>query len=1028
MTNCLSKHVMSAFAKRTGHLLPLKFFMFLLLLLAGNSLFAQTKVSGKISAGDTSLQGATILVKGKNISTKTDENGLYTIDAPANATLVISYVGYISQEIKVNNRTSIDIQMTNAISQMGEVVVVGYGTQKKGNITGSISTVNAEKLSVAPVGNTTTLLTGRLPGLVAKQSSGQPGFDDASLSIRGFGNALLIVDGIEARFNNIDANQIESISILKDGSASIYGARAGNGVILITTKRGSNSKPIINVNSSYTLQGVTEMLRPASSGQRTRMEREAYIQSGQPESGAPWTEEAIEKYFAGNDPAYLNTDWFHYTFRKWAPQQNHNVSVRGGNGKIRYYGFFGYTDQETMIRTNGGDYKRYNAQSNVDAAITKNLTIRLDMSLAFENRMFPIRGVQNGGAFWQDYYMTKPWYPSTLPDPAKVAWGGLDVGSIATVSNIDLMGYNSSKGTDLRAAVTLDYNFESVKGLKAKAFVNYNSQDSYGKSFYKPIVFYTYNPTTEVYTQAASFTQSLLQESISRGNVLTQQYSLSYENTFRDVHRVSGLALFETIAYNNNQFNASRANLLTPLIDQLFIGSTVGMGNNGFASEMGRNSYLGRINYSFKDRYLVETILRADASARFAEDNRWGYFPGVSVGWMMNKEKFMQNIRAIDNLKIRASYGQSGNDAVGNFQYLAGYSIRGTSILDNAPTAGIYVTGLANPLLTWEKMSIYNGGADFSLLSRKLYGSLDVFYRERNGIPATRATSLPSTFGSSLPAENLNSLRDHGFELMLGTAHNAGNFSYEISGNIAYSRSKWKHYEEPDYADPDQKAIYQISGHWTDRVMGFVSEGLFTSQAEIDALPYVYKDLNGNSSLRPGDVKYKDLNGDGVLDYKDQKDIGKGSLPHWTYGINTTLNYKNFDFSALFQGAFGYNTLINLTQYPNAKEYELRWTEENNDAHALVPRLGGAGTNSYTSDYRYKATSYLRLKVASIGYELPRQLLDKWGVSKLRFYLSGTNLLTLNNLKEYGIDPENANSIMVYPQQRTISFGLNVSL
>src|SRR5690606_16058472 len=349
--------------------------------------------------------------------------------------------------------------------------------------------------------------------------------------------------------------------------------------------------------------------------------------------------------------------------------------------------------------------------------------------------------------------------------------------------------------------------------------------------------------------------------------------------------------------------NASRTNLLTPLIDQLFMGSTTGMGNNGSASEMGRMSYVGRFNYSYDDRLLLETIFRADASAKFPSENRWGYFPSLSLGWVVSREKFMENQEVIDNLKIRTSYGQSGNDAVGNFQYLSGYSTRGSVLFDEGQLNGLYITGLPNPFLTWEKMSIYNSGVDFSLLGQKLYGSLDVFYRDRDGIPATRITSLPSTFGSSLPPENINRLSDRGFGFSLGTIKKSADFSYDISGNISWSRSKWTYYEEPVYVDPDQERISKRSGVWTDRVMGYVSDGLFISQAEIDALDFVYESLGGNSTLQPGDIRYKDLNEDGVLNWKDQKEIGQGSFPHWTYGFNTILQYKNLSLTTLFQGA-----------------------------------------------------------------------------------------------------------------------------
>lgn len=974
--------------------------------------------------------GANIVEKGTTNGTITDTEGKYSIDALPSSTLQITYIGYNPQNIAINNRQVINILLKEDRQAIDEVIVVGYGVQRKGNLTGSVAAIKTEKLTTAPIANVTNALAGQLPGLLAKQNSGQPGFDDSSLSIRGFDDPLIIVDGVESSFNNIDPNQIESISILKDGAASIYGARAGNGVLLVTTKRGQDQKPMITYNGSFTIQGVTDMVKPASSGQRTQMEREAYLQSGQPEAGAPWTAEAVEKFFAGNDPAYPNTDWFDYVFRKWAPQQNHNLSVRGGSSKIKYMGYFGYTDQQTMIKKNGGGYKRYNIQSNMDAAITDRINLTIDLTLTYEDRNFPLRGMGNDGYLWQDLYNTKPWYPSQLPDPTKLAWGGIDVGSIAATSNSDLTGYNHNKKRDLRGGVSLSYDFKYVKGLKAKAFINYIDDEQYVKEFTKPIKYYTYNTATDTYNYAGNFKEKAeLRERTYRGSILTQQYSFTYDNLFNDTHRVSGLALFERIDYSNNNFMAYRKDFLTPSIEQLYAGSTSGMSNDGSASEMGRASFVARINYAFKDRYLIETILRADASAKFPKDSRWGYFPGVSLGWVASQESFFKNLTFVDNLKLRGSYGQSGNDAVGNFQYLSGYAMRGTYLLGDTPVSGLYSTGLANPLLTWEKMSIYNGGIDYSFLGRKIHGSIEGFYRQRDGIPATRTRSLPSTFGSALPQENLNSLNDRGFELNLGTEGKVADFSYNVNGNISWSRSKWDHYEEPNYEDSDQRRINQLSGQWTDRVFGYSAEKLFTSQEEIDALEYTYSALGGNHSLRPGDIKYKDLNGDGVLDWKDQKDIGMGTMPHWMYGLSMDLRYRNFDFSALFQGAFGYYTNASLG-FETEVKYEERWTQENNNPQALIPRLGGSTSNGWTSDYYYKSTSYLRLKNASLGYNVPKKILDKVGIDLVRIYVAGTNLFTISNIRKYGIDPEApniGNKLMYYPQQRTFSFGLNLS-
>ncbi len=992
----------------------------------------QIAVKGNVKdATGAPLPGVTVAIKGTTHGAITDTDGNYSLEnVPTDATLQFSFVGMKTQEISVSGKTTIDAILVEESVGIEEVVVVGYGTQRKGNLTGSISNVKSEKLTVSPIANTTNALGGQLPGLVVKQTSGQPGADAASLSIRGFGDALVIVDGVESSLNNLDANQIESVSILKDGAASIYGARAGNGVILVTTKRGNNQKPTITLNTSMTFQGVTKMLKPASSGQRSEMERETWIQSGNPEETAPWTTEQIQKFYDGTDPAYPNTNWYKELIRDWAPQQQHNLSVRGGSEKIKYYGILSYMDQETMIKTNGGDFKRYNMQSNIDAKITDDLSMQLDFAAISENILSNTRGMGTGGWMWQDYWQTLPYYPAHLPDPTKVPYAyGAGTGGMHITSNMAISGYNKNITQSLKGTIALIYNIRAVKGLSAKAFVNYFRTYNTDKSFSRPVNLWKYEPTSKVYTLAATYgTKASLGQTASNGSIFTQQYSLNYDNTFNNNHHITALALYESIDYANESFTASRKDFLTPAIEQMFAGSTVGMSNNGFATEMGRKSYVGRLNYSYKDKYLLETIFRADASAKFASAKRWGYFPSISLGWVMNNEGFMEQFSKLDNLKLRASYGQSGNDAVGNFQYLAGYQYGAPYILGAGPQQGIVSTGLANPYLTWEKMKISNVGVDFSFLNRKLYGEIDAFYRERSGIPTTRITSLPSTFGASLPQENLNSLNDRGFEFNLGTAGKTGEISYDVSGNISWSRSKWDHYEEPEYTDMDQKRIDQKSGQWTDRTVGYLSDGLFTSQTQIDQLNFD-QDLQGNITLRPGDVRYKDVNEDGKLDWKDQVDIGKGTIPHWMFGFNANLKYKNFDLSALFQGAFGYCTYVNLasTMAGSTFYYDHRWTTTNNDPNALVPRLGGAATNGLMSDYYYKKSGYIRLKSASIGYNLPKQWLDKIAFSQVRIYTAGTNLLTFSKLSKFGIDPEAPNVGWYYPQQRTISFGVNAS-
>ncbi|SHJ83811.1 TonB-linked outer membrane protein, SusC/RagA family [Arenibacter nanhaiticus] len=991
----------------------------------------QHKVSGTVTddMGEP-LPGASIIEKGTKNGVTSDFNGHFTLNvSDENAILVVSYLGFVTKEIYVNGEKNVLVSLKGDVASLDEVVLVGYGTQKKEKLTGAISSVNSKKLTVSPVASTSNALAGRLPGLISKQSSGQPGADAASLSIRGFGNALVIVDGIESSFNNIDANQIASLSILKDGAASIYGARAGNGVILVTTKRGQIQKPTITLTSSKTYQGVTKMLKPVNAGQKVELSREGHFNSGGTEQNAPYTLEAMNKYYDGTNPLFPNTDWYSVLMRDWAPQQQHNLSVRGGSDKIKYYGFLGFLDQESMIKKNGGNYERFNLQSNIDAQITDELAMQLDIASTFEDRDYPARGMGVGGYMWQDYWTTDPMYHSEFPDKTKIPFAdGAGTGGLHITSNSDISGYNKTQDKNFRGTLALTYKIKAVEGLSLKAFGNYNQNFVNNKVFTKPVKLWSWDPESDIYTQVGSYGgNASLSQSSANNRTVTTQLSANYKNTINDTHEISAMVLLETIDFKAENLFASRDRFLTSSIDYLFAGSPVGMGNYGGGSEMGRQSVVSRLNYAYKDKYMLEAITRADASAKFSKNQRWGYFPSFSLGWLVSEENFMEGFKALDKLKLRFSYGESGNDAVASFQYLTGYSFNQVYLIGNGVQKGLMSSGLANEFLTWEEIAVRNAAIDYSFFDEKIYGSLDVFYRTRSGIPGTRLASLPSTFGADLPQENLNELSDRGFEFSVGNRGEIAELKYDLNANISWSRAKWEKIDEPEYTDPDQERINKKNGNWIDLEYGYKTNGLFTSQEQIDNLNYD-ADTQGNSTLKPGDIIYLDTNEDGVVDWKDKVEIGQGARPHWMTGFDLNLQYKNFELSALFQGAFAYNTNVTLGAGTTTSFYN-RWTEENNNSNAIVPRIGSTAANpSGLNDFNYKSASYLRLKSVSLGYSLPEKLLNSINISDAQCYVAATNLLTFSRLNKYDVDPEAPNTGWYYPQQRTISLGVKFSL
>ncbi|MBQ6287313.1 MAG: TonB-dependent receptor [Bacteroidales bacterium] len=982
-----------------------------------------------VDSDNVPVVGAYIVEKGTENGTMADSNGQFIINVKDGASLEVSCMGYVTQTVAAAANVRVVLSQDNLF--LDETVVVGYGTKRVATITGSVAQVNSDKLNTAPVTNTTHTLAGQLPGLVSKQVSGLPGQDNASLNIRGFGSPLVIVDGVEGNIETLDPGQIESISILKDGSGSIYGARAGNGVILVTTKTGSNQKPTVTLNSSLTLQGNTVTTRPADSFQRALYQNDVYMNAGGVESRKPYLDEELELFKLGTNPEYMNTDWYDAVVRKYSPQQNHNLSVSGGTDKSKYYGYFGYNRQELQFKPNSGHYDKYNFQVNFSTKVSDRLNVGMNIQYMMNDKDYPSGGdlYQDGTNFWQGIiYSADPRYPLYLPDRTKFSYANMQNGSPIWAVNIDNSGYYRLQMNNVKFNGFAEYDIKPVEGLKAKANVIYIYNSSFLKWMHKRGSFYTYEPGADLYSFAGqSVEPSALREDHGMGTNIVQQYSLNYNRDFNG-HNISALAMFESTLNHNKNFWTKVQNFQTTIIEEMVAGEAETATNGSGSSNYGRTSVIGRLDYNYRDRYMVEATVRGDASSRFARKYQWGWFPSISAGWNIARENFMSGAGWVDNLKLRASMGMSGYDSVADFNYLTGYSYDSPYTFGTETVMGLAPTGLANELLTWEKMTIYNVGVDWSFFGRKLYGELDVFQRNRDGIPGYRSASLPNTFGASLPQENLNSIRGRGFELRVGTAGTAGDFTYDMSANISWNRSKWTKYDQAEETDPDRARLYTVKGKWTDRQLGYKSDGLFEDQNAIDTWGVTVDDLNNdNSTYAPGDVRLVDTNDDGVINWKDQVEIGKGGTPHWMTGFNFAFGWKGFDLSMLFQGAWGYTLAVSYDS--NTATYcDLYYDSVHNaDPNAVVSRPNGAATNWWASDFMYRDVAYLRLKNASFGYSLPSSLLRNVGIQKCRLYVAGMNLFTLSTVSKYGVDPEAGRTVgYAYPQQYTMSVGLNI--
>ncbi|MDR2683618.1 MAG: TonB-dependent receptor [Dysgonamonadaceae bacterium] len=997
---------------------------------------AVTDVRGEV------IIGASVVEKGATSNgTITDKDGKFNLRTQTNAVLVISYVGYVQQELKIGNGKDLVVVLPEDVGQLDEVVVVGYGTQKKANLTGAVASVKGETLAKSPVASTVNTLAGRLPGLVVKQTSGAPGMDQSGFNIRNFGSALVIVDGVEQSFNQIDPNEIESISILKDASAAIYGARAGNGVVLVKTKRGNTSaKPLITINTSFTGQAYTNFVGMPDAGQYAELYREAQVNAGVAEQNMRFSEEDVAKYKAGNDPRYPNTDWEELIMRKWSPQHQHNVAIEGGNETARYYVFLGYLNQDGMFKGGISYYNRYNVRSNLDLTIAPRLTLSLDLAAIKEkvNQSARPPGDDNEW-FWMDFLNANPTSFAAYPDKTKVPrTGGGDYNPILN-TNEDLIGYNRDFKTRLNGSVTLDYKMKFIEGMGAKFRMNYYQYIGEKKIWTKQVETWNYDWDSDIYTLAWRSIPSELTQSYNTNQTITGQFSLYYDRLFNQAHSVNALLLLEAIDYNSKNLSGYRNKYLSSAIDQLYVGNSDGQIANGSESESARESLVGRINYGYLGKYLAEATLRYDGSPNFPKNKRWGLFPSLSVGWRLSEEPFFKNkLTGIQNLKLRGGMSRMGFDDVAAYQYLAGFQFSGYYVVDGKEVNVLSSTGLPNPNITWESMTLSNIGFDLSVLKDRLYIEADVFQRLRENILATRTAALPNTFGASLPSENINSQIAKGFELLIGHRNKIGDFQYDINGNISYSRAKWKHYEEVEYTDPDDIRTKKKTGQWVDAGFGYIHDGLFTSQMEIDLLPYDM-DGQGNKTLSPGDVKYLDTNEDGVLNWRDQHKINDGGMPHIMYGFNVGINYKRFDFSMLIQGAAdytvtlqAYNIIVDSERTPPKVVYDRRWTPENNDKYAIIPRpeLGQVTNTSsqWGSNYWNRDASYVRLKNINIGYTFDSQLMSKIGVRSLRLYLIGTNLFTVSDVTKYGFDPESPSGTRgwTYPIQKTFTAGLSL--
>lgn len=1025
-----------------------QFILGLLFFALCSSTYAQMVIKGKVTdPNGEPLPGVNITEKGTSNGKVSDAEGNYSITVKGeNSVLSYLFVGYKTYEQKVMNQKVINVVLKSELSELDEVVVVGFGRQKKGAITGAVSSMQKGELEKMPVGNITTMLSGRIAGVITRQTSGAPGADDASIKIRSAGAPLVIVDGVERSFSNLDPSEIENISVLKDAaSTAVYGVRGGNGVLLITTKRGNTGKPVINYRSTYSITKNTRFPDFLNGVDYAYWYNKAQEMDGVAPENLAFQADAVAKIKKGYDEngIYGNTDWFDLLFKDHGTTQNHSLSVSGGTDKVKYYVMGGYLDQKGVIE--GVDFERYNMRSNIDAKITKGLSLKLDLAGRVEKRDRPYLGVGPNDYLNLVYQAVKarptiPAYDTNgNPVGSDLGWGNVN-----PVMARDNSGYYRSTMSVFNSRVTLKYDVPFVKGLSVQMMAAYDKDYTKSKSWATPYKLMVYKQASGVYEEQWSSHKGDGKNYLSQGfgdmYSFTLRPRIDYQTKFGK-HSLKAMFLYERYKRVTENFGGGIKDLDLEDLQELSLANPDHDKNiYGSSGEIKKEGYIGRLNYDYDNKYLLEASCRVDGSVLFPEDERWGVFPAVSLGWRLSEESFIKdNYDFIDNIKLRASTGRTGSDSgVASFPYMRLVQLTGSPVVNIGGEAqlGMYTGAIPNYDLTWEKCMDYNGGVEFSLWKGLIGVEFDYFYKVRSDILIGNGGTYPPSIGGNYQAYVNEGIRDvKGFELVLKHKNSLGDFNYSVIANVTKARERYVEVNESANI-PDNM---RVTGQYVGVKYGFIAEGLFQSQEEIDNSPLLKPDV------RPGDIKYRDLNGDGKITYEqDRTVIGESSTPDIIYSFNLSADYKGFDLSMLFQGATGTeialsgtysngvqdNTSFTRTFYSggNVPYYlvEDSWTTENRDAKYTRLSAGYQSNNAYASTWWIRDASYLRLKTLQLGYSLPKSLLDKFNVQKFRVFFTGSNLVTWDDL-DY-LDPESPSVHNgYYPQQKEYSFGLQLT-
>lgn len=1005
--------------------------------------------------------GATVGVDKGKAKTVTDIDGNFTLQVPANAQIVVNYIGMKPATQNVGGRRELNFVLQDDVNQLQDVVVVGYGTQKRGSITGSVAAVKGDEMVRTKNENPQNMLTGRVAGVRVWQKSSEPGSYNNNFDVRGMGTPLVIIDGVPrdmSDFQRMNADDIQDISVLKDASASIYGLRSANGVVLVTTKKGQAGQTKFSYNGSYTIQSPKSMPKLLDAYKTMTLYNERNLNNVNGGSKI-YTDEMFDEFRNGTR---RETDWNNLIFAKTSPQTNHNITVSGGNDKTQYFVSFGAFYQEGFFKSGDLNYHKYNITSNLTTEVYRGLKLSLNINAMTDKQNNPYCTSTD---IIRNYWRQGVLFPAYADEAGTMLnYDGLDLeeNTVAKMT-ADISGYRRYKQSQVLTSGIFEYDFGTLtnvlKGLKAKVMFSYdyhlNNNTIYRKQYYQ----YAYDPATQTYKQklyASSAPSNLRREHYDTQQFLSQ-YTLSYNRDFGP-HSVAAVVGMETQRRTGDNFYAMRN--LAFSSPYLFNGVEEGQVANsatGGIYSANYNAFIGRLNYSFAQRYLIEGQFRYDGSSKFAKGHRWGFFPSVSLGWVVSEEPWFKKIeflKGVDQLKLRASYGEMGDDSGANYDWVAGYTYPSTSGNSEKGYYNQYAPGfifgsqfvyaatpmaIPNELISWYKAKTFNVGVDFDT-NNKLFGfSLDYFSRKMTGLYEYRTSVFPTVIGAKPPRENANSSRNFGMELELRHHNRIGrNFVYNVKGIVTITRQKYlTAIQNGPYANAyDQWRNDHLNNRYQGVQFGYEGNGRYQNWDEI-----WNETLYHEKNLLPGDYKYLDWNGDGEINSQDEHPYAFDQTPWMNYSLSIDCAYKGFDFSMLWQGSalgsMSYEEPLYSIWGQNGggalEQYWDRWHPADENADPYDPNTKWVkGYYAYTGHYpsanstfNRVSTAYLRLKQIELGYTLP-----KWKVFpslNLRVYANAYNLFTITGVKF--VDPEHPSDDLgrLYPLNRTYTFGVQVS-